>query len=65
MIQSIKLQSIKKAAMISAYKTMIKKLQQRINNTPVSDIQQLEHDFTQPYHTRARIAELTQGGDDQ
>jgi hypothetical protein len=65
MIKSIKKQSIKKAALISAYITMIKKLQQRINNTPVSDIQQLEHDFTELYHTRARLAELTQGGDDQ
>ncbi|GAA3611286.1 hypothetical protein [Secundilactobacillus similis] len=65
MIKTIKLQSIKKAALISAYTTMIKKLQQRINSTPVSDIQQLEHDFSQMYHTQARLAELTQGGDDQ
>lgn len=65
MIKTIKLQSIKKAALISAYTTMIKKLQQRINNTPVSDIQQLEHDFSKMYHTKSRLAELTQGGDEQ
>lgn len=56
--------SIKKAALISAYTTMIKQLQQRINTTPVSDIQQLEHDFSQMYHTRARLAELTEGSEE-